>query len=107
MFSPRTGEPRRVMEVKSNVQYVDPGYLLFESDGSLVARRFDPVTGTVSGDQIVVSDTVTYFKSTGLAHFSAGRTGVVAYQSHGDEARIALFDRTGRQTALIRPTGDY
>jgi Tol biopolymer transport system component len=107
MFSPRTGEPRRVMEVKSNVQYVDPGYLLFESDGSLVARRFDPVTGTVTGDQIVVSDTVTYFKSTGLAHFSAGRTGVVAYQPHGDEAHIALFERSGRQTALIRPTGDY
>jgi serine/threonine-protein kinase len=52
MFSPRSGEPRSVMEVKSNVQYVDPGYLLFANDGSLVARRFDPVTGTVSGDPI-------------------------------------------------------
>ncbi len=106
MFSPSTGEPQRVMEVKSNVQYVDPGYLLFGSDGSLVARQFDAVTGTVSGDPMVVSDTVTYFKSTGLAHFSAGRTGVVAYQPHGDESRIALFDRSGRQTVLVS-TGNY
>jgi eukaryotic-like serine/threonine-protein kinase len=107
MFSPPKGEPRRVMEVKSNVEYVDPGYLLFASDASLVARRFDPVTGTVSGDPIVVSGTVKYFKATGLAHFSAGRRGVVAYQPHGDEARIALFDRSGRQSALVRTSGDY
>ena len=96
-----------MLEVKSNVQYVDPGYLLFESDGSLVARRFDPVTATVSGEPIVVSDTVAYFKSTGLAHFSAARTGVVAYQPHGDQSRIALFDRTGRQISIIRPTDNY
>lgn len=107
MFAPPAGEPRRVLEVKSNVHYVDPGYLLFASDNSLVARRFDPATGTVSGEPIVVSDKVTYFRSTGLADFSAARTGVVAFQPHGDEARIALFDRSGRQTALVRPTGNY
>ena len=107
MFSPPTGDPRRVIEVKSNVYYVDPGYLLFQSDGSLVARRFDPVAGTVSGESIVVSDTVAYFRSTGLADFSAGRTGVIAYQPHSDEARIAVFDRSGRQTAVVRPVGNY
>ena len=95
------GSSREVLKVKSNVQYVDPGYLLYSSDSTLVARRFDLATGTLSGDPVVVGDHISYFRATGLAHFSASRTGVIAYQANEDESRMAVFDRTGRELAQI------
>ena len=61
------GSSREVLKVKSNVQYVDPGYLLYSSDATLVARRFDLATGAISGDPIVVGDHISYFRATGLA----------------------------------------
>jgi Tol biopolymer transport system component len=107
MISDANGNARKLLDVKSNVQYVEPGYLLFASDGSLVARRFDPAAGTISGDLIPVGDRVTYFKATGLAQFSASRTGVVASQPNEDISRIAVFDRTGREKAALQPAQAY
>jgi Tol biopolymer transport system component len=107
MFSPQGGEPRKVLDVRSNVQYVDPGYLLYAREGSLTARRFDPRTGSVTGDPILVSERVRYFRPTGLAHFAASTNGVIAYQHAEDQSRIATFDRTGRQLADVRTSGEY
>ena len=107
MLATGDGEPRKVMDVKSNVQYVEPGYLVYVADGSLVARRFDPIAGTVSGDPIQVGDRVLYFKATGLGHFSTSRNGVVAYHPDEDESRVALFERSGREAARIRPVANY
>ena len=101
------GDSREVLNIKSNVQYVDPGYLLYASDATLVARRFDLSSGVVSGDPIVVGDRVNYFRTTGLAQFSASRTGVIAYQAHGDDSRLAMFDRTGRELAQVGASGGY
>jgi Tol biopolymer transport system component len=100
-------EPREVLRVKSSVQYVDPGYLLYVNDSTLVARRFDPVTGELSGDPIAIADRVSYFRATGLAHFSASPAGVIAYQQSQNEARIASFDRSGREVRQLRPPGGY
>ena len=36
---------REVMQVQSNVQYADPGYLMFVREGTLLAQRFDATTG--------------------------------------------------------------
>ena len=99
------GSSREVLKVKSNVQYVDPGYLLYSSDATLVARRFDLATGAISGDPIVVGDHISYFRATGLAPFSASRTGVIAYQANQDESRMAIFDRTGRELAQVGTGG--
>ena len=101
-------EPREVLRVRSGVQYVEPGYLLYVNDSTLVARRFDPVTTTLSGDPIAIADRVSYFRATGVAHFSASPTGVVAYHQDHDESRIAAFDRTsGSEVRQVRPPGRY
>jgi eukaryotic-like serine/threonine-protein kinase len=100
--------PREVMPVDSNVQYVDPGFLMFVRDGTLLAQRFDATAGRVSGDPIAVADPVNYFSSTANAHFSASRGGVVAYQSHSDVAHLAWFDRAGTATVITTmPPGGY
>ena len=49
------GEPgrpgREVRASDSFAQYVSPGYLVFASDGTLLARRFDETSGEVSGGE--------------------------------------------------------
>ncbi len=43
-------EGRPVLESESRATYADPGWLLFERSGMLYAHRFDPKTGTLSGE---------------------------------------------------------
>ncbi|MEO6213696.1 MAG: protein kinase [Vicinamibacterales bacterium] len=101
------GSSSDVLPVKSSVQYVDPGYIVLSEDSTLIARKFSPDTGTVSGDPIPLAERVMSFSSSGVAHFSASRNGVVAFQANKDESRIAAFDRTGRESAEVRPRGNY
>lgn len=108
MLAGPDGERREVLRVRSGVQYVEPGYLLYVNDSTLVARRFDPVTTELSGDPIAIADRVSYFRATGVAHFSASPNGVVAYHQQQDESRIAAFDRTsGSEVRQVRPPGRY
>jgi Tol biopolymer transport system component len=96
--------PRAIMRVLSNVQYVDPGYLVYVREGTLLAQRFDVTTGRVSGDPIAIADPVNYFSTTANAHFSTSRGGVVAYQSHSDVSHLAWFDRAGKETPIATTT---
>jgi eukaryotic-like serine/threonine-protein kinase len=50
--------PREVMEVGSNVQYVDPGYLVFAREGTLMGQRFDAVSGAVTGEPFAMAESV-------------------------------------------------
>jgi Tol biopolymer transport system component len=99
--------PREVMPVASNVEYVEPGYVLFVRESTLLARRFDPLTATVSGDPVAVTEPVQYTLIPGTAQFSSSRNGVVAYQSHSDQSRVAIFDRSGRELATVLKTARY
>jgi Tol biopolymer transport system component len=107
MLGAQDGTAREILRVKSAAQYVDPGYLVFAHDSTLIARRFDAATGTLSGDPIAIADRVNHFLSTGAAQFSASRNGVIAYLPHRDESHIAAFDRSGRELAEVRPRAGY
>jgi Tol biopolymer transport system component len=99
--------PVLIMRHQSMAQYVEPGFILFVQDGGIVARRFDLQTGTVSGAPISVAPRVNWLHSTGVAQFSVSPAGVLAYLSHHDEGRIAVFDRSGRELAELRPRAGY
>jgi eukaryotic-like serine/threonine-protein kinase len=99
--------PRELARVKSNARYVEPGYVLFVQESTLIARRLDASTGSISGDPISVATPVSYFHSTGIAHFSASFNGVIAYQSHQTLSRIASFSRSGKELAGLRPPAPY
>ena len=49
---------KKVMDGTSNAQYVQPGYLLFVKDETLVAQRFKLSTLTVVGDAIPIETDV-------------------------------------------------
>jgi eukaryotic-like serine/threonine-protein kinase len=96
------GKPaRKVLDVVSSVQYVDPGYLVFSREGTLVAQRFDAASAQVSGEPFAIVEPVRYFFSTGAATFTTSRTGVLVYQSHLERGRVVWLDRAGNQVGVV------
>ncbi len=106
MFAEVGGPARVVMPVDSNVQFVDRGFIVFASEGTLVARRFDPATGQVSGEPAPIADAVRYFLGTGVAAFSAAPTGALVYHGIRDRDRLAWVDRTGREAGAVGTPGE-
>jgi Tol biopolymer transport system component len=107
MLGSLDGPSREVLPVRSNAQYVDPGFIVYGADGALLARRFDPVSGEARGEPVAIAESANQFLSTGLAHFSASRGGAVIFHTGQDLARIVKFDREGRESAQLRPPGGY
>lgn len=106
----RLAEPgaaaRDILAVSSNVQYVDPGFLVYARDGTLVVSRFDAAAMRVIGEPIVLAEPVRYFASTSVATFTTSRNGVLVYQSHTERGRLVWLDRAGRERGVIgEPTG--
>ena len=52
------GEPTRVLAAETAAVYAPPGALLWVRQGVLVAQRFDPARGVVSGEPIPVAQAV-------------------------------------------------
>jgi Tol biopolymer transport system component len=99
--------PQDVRPLQSGAQFVDPGYLVFASEGTLVGQRFDPTRAEVLGEPFSIADPLSYFFSTTVARFSAGRSGALAYQFHGNEQRLLWFDRSGRDIGTLGEPGEY
>ena len=96
------GRPaRRLLEAHSNVTFVDPGFLVFSREGTLVAQRVNPDDWTPVGESIAVASSVRFFLATGSASFSASRSGVIVYQSDRDRSHLAWVDRSGREMEAV------
>ena len=92
------GKPGRdVMSVVSNAQYVDPGYVIFAREGTLLGQRFDPVAAQTIGEPFAVAEPVRYFFSTGASTFAASRNGVLVYQSHLEKGRAGVARSRGQR----------
>jgi DNA-binding winged helix-turn-helix (wHTH) protein/Tol biopolymer transport system component len=90
-----------VLAAASNVQWVDPGYLIFARDGALVAQRFDPDTGKVTGELLPVASPVVYSRSTTRAAFAVSRSGVLVYQPRGDSSQLLWVDDSGSSGPVV------
>lgn len=98
-------QPVTVLAAASNVQWVDPGYLVFVRDGSIVAQRFDPDTGRVTGELRPLATPVLYSRSTTRAAFSVSRSGVLVYLPGGDSSRLTWTRPDGASDDVVA-TGD-
>ena len=99
--------PRVIMPIESNAQYVAPGVLVFARGGALVAQSFDASTGQVAGEPFAIAESVRFFLSTSVADFSASPTGSVVFQSHVNQSRLAWLDRSGREVGTVGSPGNY
>ncbi|HET7619974.1 MAG TPA: hypothetical protein VFK20_15815, partial [Vicinamibacterales bacterium] len=77
--------------------YVDPGYLMFRRERSLVVQPFDPVRGELTGAPAALVDPVGYNALTYQTLVSASTAGVLAYAATMPAAQLAWFDSEGRQ----------
>ena len=65
MLGERGRAPRPIVSAVSNVQWVDPDYLVFAQEGVLVAQRFDQASGRIVGAPISIAEPVDRFLSSG------------------------------------------
>ena len=103
------GQPPRVVlaNIVSSAQYVDPGYILYARDGTLLGQRFDVASAMVSGEPFPVAEPVRYFYSTGMATFATSLSGVLVYQPHAELGRLVWLDRAGREIGVIGEGAAY
>jgi Tol biopolymer transport system component len=90
---------------RSDTQYVNPGFLVFVRDGTLLAQKFDATTMTFSGEPTAIAESVVYFLSTGGALFATSKNGAVVYQPLRDSSHLVWFDRAGQSLQKIGPAG--
>jgi eukaryotic-like serine/threonine-protein kinase len=107
MLASATGAADTIMLAESMVEYAEPGVLAFVRDGVLMAQRFDPRRGRVSGSPVAVADGVRYFLSTGVGSFATSAGATLVYQTGGDRQRLAWFDRSGLETGGVGIEADY
>jgi Tol biopolymer transport system component len=86
--------------------YVAPGWVLFLSEGTLLARAVDLDQRRSLGEPVVVAEHVAGSSSFYPA-FSVSPAGVIAYARTGDSAELRWVDRTGNAAAVAVPQGRY
>jgi serine/threonine protein kinase/Tol biopolymer transport system component len=87
---------RRLTAADTNGDYLPSGWLLFIRRGALVARRFDPSTGNLSGEPVTVADAVGFDDTSNAGAFAVSPAGLIAYRSGGESPRqLTWFDRAG------------
>jgi len=86
----------------SGAVYSEPGYLIYDRDGVIVAHRFDLKKGVVMGEAVPLGD---HDLGTGFssgAGLSVSANGTLAYTTNALFAtHLVWADRDGRQTADI------
>jgi Tol biopolymer transport system component/DNA-binding winged helix-turn-helix (wHTH) protein len=96
-----------ILSAISNVQWVDPDYLVFAREGTLMAQRFDLVERRLVGDVLLLAASVQYSRSTARTNFSTSQTGALVYQANSDLTQLVWYDRSGREVGRMEPQGDY
>ena len=102
-------DAKRLLGMASEVNYAPPGYLLFVSDGTLMAQPFNTSRLSLSGEPFPIAEQVLSNPVFGDAMFSASESGVLAYRggAFSGKTQLTWFDRTGKQLGIVGPPGEY
>ena len=97
-----TDSKTQLLESRANAVYAEPGYLLFEQNGSLVSQRFDPGSGELSEQPIALGDLILGLFGSGYLPLSAAQDGTLAYwNGTPPPTELQWFDRSGRLLSTI------
>ena len=100
------GEPTKVVDGLSRVEFAPPDFLIFVREATLVAQRFDPESGELRGEPVPVADGIGV-DNVGQADFSASRNGVLVYRSgQGLTDRLAWLDLEGKPLSADDELGE-
>ena len=92
-----------LVSVDSNAVYSPPGYLLYQREGTLMARPFDASRGHFGGQEFSLAASVSYNSANGRGAFAVSQTGVLVYRAGtADPASEAVWlDRSGRRLGSL------
>ena len=85
----------------TRVAYAPPGYLLYISQGALVAQPFDADKLRLSGDATVLAESIAVAGDNHEFDFSVSETGVLAYQTSSRKTQLTWLDRSGKSVGKI------
>jgi Tol biopolymer transport system component/tRNA A-37 threonylcarbamoyl transferase component Bud32 len=103
-----SGEQKRLLSSDSNAIYVQPGFLVFVQDATLLRRPFDVSKLEVTGDATPIAEGVAV--DAGIAAASVSENDILVYRtgSGGNESRqLVSFDRSGKIIDRVGPPGRY
>jgi serine/threonine protein kinase len=89
--------------VDSNAVFSPPGTLMYQREGTLIARPFDASRGRFTGPESSIAAQVGYNNANGRGAFAVSQTGVLTYRAGPDEAATesVWFDRTGKRVGSL------
>ena len=97
----QSSDIRKLGPCESQVQYVNPGYLLFSRSGSLVMQRFDGRALKLVDEPIPVAEQVSS-SAIGGSDFRASDNGILVYSTRrAQEGELVEFTRAGNRVRTI------
>ncbi len=99
-------ENRPFAPAQSMVTYVEPGYLLFLRDRTLVAQPFDAKTLKTKGEPAPLAEKVGT-DNVGLGRFSVSREGTLVYRTGEITDRLVWVDRGGKELETVGDPAQY
>ena len=98
-----------LMTAATSPVYVKPGYLIYPRGTALVAQRFDPGSGKLSGRPIPLPDLPAASQYTGYRPVSVSDQGDLCYTNgRVQNTELTWLDRAGRRLGVVRmPAARY
>jgi Tol biopolymer transport system component len=107
MLAEPDGRRIPIVSAMSQAQWIDPDWLVFVREGTLVAQRVDLSSGKPMGAPVSIVGPVSYSAATGWSNVAASANGTMVVQWHLDESHLAWFDLKGTETGRTGATGTY
>ncbi len=105
-----TGQATVLVENAYFGRYLSSGYLTYVSGGTLFAAPFDANKLKLPGTAMPILHNIQSDLTNGSAQLSFSRNGAAVYltgQALASQVTVALVDRKGEATTLIKHPGDY
>jgi len=103
------GQPKLVQATDSQGEFAEGRLIFLAPNFTLVAQKFDPVSGVFRGEPQVVATDVEDDTTIWRADFTVTDSGVLAYNTGlaQNNSKLVWLDRTGKQVGLVGDSGEY
>ena len=110
LFRVDNGQRQNLVDGATQPRYATSDHLVYAQNGSLMAIRFNPEAGTVSGASAPVVEVVLQSVSTGASQYAVADNGTLAYipgHMQGGHHLMVWEDRKGVEQPIPAPAHAY
>jgi len=104
----QSNDRKLILTANANAIYVEPGYLLFPRDRTLMAQPFSATRLASSGEAVPIAEGVDFVRINNDGLFTASQNGVLAYASgvNSSDLQLTWLDRAGKVLGTVGKPGD-